>query len=87
MKILHGRSKSRGRSPSHSRTNIVCYHCGKEGHKRSECRFYKRELAAKQGKKIEQKGETNSALTAAGEDYLIIEYDSCFSAVRDDDLS
>ena len=51
------------------------------------CIFYKRELETKQGKKIEQKGETNSALTIAGEVYLIIEDDSCFSAVRDDDLS
>ena len=59
----------------------------KKATKKTLCRFYKRELETKQGKKIEQKGETNSALTAAGEVYLIIEDDSCFSAVRDDDLS
>ena len=88
MKILHGRSKSRGRPPSRSRKNIVCYHCGKEVHKKKTlCRFYKRELETKQGNTIEQKCETNSALTAAGEVYLIIEDDSCFSAIRDDDLS
>lgn len=54
-----------------------------ESYKINQCRLNKRELAAKQGKKTEQKGKTNSALTAAGEYYLIIEDDSCFSVVRD----
>jgi hypothetical protein len=68
VKFQHGRSKSRGRSQSCSWKEIICYHCCREGHKRNLCRFYKREIAAKQGKKTERKSETNSALTAAGED-------------------
>ena len=36
IKMQHGSSKSRGRSQSCPRTNIVFYHCSnKEGHKRS----------------------------------------------------
>jgi len=35
-----GRDKSRGRSKSHFK--LVCYYYGKLGHKKSDCRYYKR---------------------------------------------
>ena len=57
-KPQRGRSKSRERSQSSSSTKFICFHCGKEGHKRNQCRIYKRGLAqAKQGKNTEQNGE------------------------------
>jgi hypothetical protein len=86
-KPQRGRSKSRERSQSSPSDKIICFHCDKKGHKRNHCRVYKRELAqAKQGKKTEQKGEA-SVVIAAGEDYLIVDEDSCFSANSGDDLS
>jgi len=86
-KPQRGRSKSRERSQSSSSTKFICFHCGKEGHKRNQCRIYKRELAqAKQGKNTEQKGEA-LVVTVAGEDYLTVDDDSCLSAVTGDDLS
>lgn len=37
-----GNGKSRGRSKSHPK-GLSCYYCGKLGHKKSECRFLKRD--------------------------------------------
>uniref|UniRef100_A0A0D3BX80 CCHC-type domain-containing protein n=1 Tax=Brassica oleracea var. oleracea TaxID=109376 RepID=A0A0D3BX80_BRAOL len=39
-----GRDQSRGRSKSRSR--VTCYYCGKPGHMKSECRFFKKDKQA-----------------------------------------
>ena len=43
-KWSHG--KSRGRSKSRPK-GLSCYYCGKSGHKKSECRFLKRDQKAR----------------------------------------
>jgi hypothetical protein len=83
--------KSRGISKSGKRQEITCFYCGKPNHKKVDCRIYKRDLAeGKVANKNEQKGENCAAMTAEceqGEDYLIIEDEECYSAVRDDAMS
>jgi len=37
------RNKSKAKSRSQSRTRTKCYYCSKEGHKRFECRFLKKD--------------------------------------------
>ena len=44
VRFQQGRNKSRGRSKSQSRRDIICFHCKKPGHKRNECKSYKKEL-------------------------------------------
>ena len=39
-----GRDQSRGRSKS--RPRVTCYYCGKQGHMKSECRFFKKDKQA-----------------------------------------
>ena len=41
-----GRNKSKAKGHSQSRTKTICYYCSKEGHKRSECIFLKRNQKA-----------------------------------------
>ena len=83
-----GRGKSRGRSKS--RPKLVCYYCGKPGHKKSDCRYYKRDQKAGKVKadQIEHKKEDKSVTVVAAKDdnevflieqenYLNLAYDDC----------
>ena len=87
----HGKDKSRGISKSKHRKDVTCFYCGKPNHIKSECRKYKKDLAAgKVANKNEQKCENGAANVAEceeGEDYLVIEDDECYSVVRDDAMS
>jgi hypothetical protein len=85
------RPESKGRSKSRKRQEITCFYCGKPNHKKSDCRIYKRDLAeGKVANKNEQKGENGATVTAEceqGEDYLVIEDEEFYSAIRDDSVS
>jgi len=63
-----GWDKSRGRSKSHPK--FVCHYCGKLGHKKSDCRHYKRDQKAKKVKldKIEYKKEDKNTIAVAAKD-------------------
>ena len=70
---------------------MTCFYCGKANHKKVDYRKYKRDLAeGKVANKNEQKGKNGAAMTTEcekGEDYLVIEDEECYSAVRDDAMS
>jgi hypothetical protein len=61
-----GRSRSRGRSKSR-RGRIICFHCGKPGHMKKECRFWKK------GQKDQRPSSTNhkSSSTNEGETTVV----------------
>jgi hypothetical protein len=51
-----GRSKSRERSQSSSSMKIICFHCKKEGHKKSVQNLYKRACTSKARQEYRAKG-------------------------------
>ena len=77
-----------GRDQSQNSEKILLAFIGNPEHIKSECKKYKRELAeGKLTKKTEQKAESSLAMTATDEDYLVIEDEDCYSAIRDDAMS
>jgi hypothetical protein len=63
---------------------LTCFYCG-------DCRKYNRELAVgKVANKNKQKSKNGAVMTAKceqGEDYLVIEDEEFYSAIRDDAMS
>nr|KYP31853.1 Retrovirus-related Pol polyprotein from transposon TNT 1-94 [Cajanus cajan] len=82
-----GRGKSQGRSKS--RTRICCYYCGKPGHRKSECRFLKKDQQAGtvhpdqiDPRKKKEDGTTTAVTSddvflVGEENYLNIAFDEC----------
>ncbi|KAK0604498.1 hypothetical protein LWI29_016259 [Acer saccharum] len=65
--------RSRGRSKS--RKEISCFHCGKAGHKKFQCRKFKREQNNEKGEE-KKKGIGHVATTADGDVCIFMEHDS-----------
>ena len=62
--ISKGRSKSIGK-------DYACYHCGKQGHMKKNCRVWKREQNQGNQKKEENKN-TTASVTCSDEDVAIV---------------
>ena len=63
------REKSRDKSKGKFKSKIECYHCGKHGHIKRECRQLKRELAKEN---TNEKTEDTTATTLSGDDMFIV---------------
>ena len=81
-----GHDKSRGRSKSHPK--FVCYYCGKLDHKKSDCRYYKRDQKARKviQDQIEHKREDKKTTTAVKDDndVFLIGEENYLNLVDDD---
>lgn len=82
-----GREKSRGRSKT--RTKLSCYYCGKPGHRKFECRFFKRDQQAGtihpdiiDSKKKEE--GTTTAVVATNENFFLVEDENYLNVASDD---
>jgi len=66
----NGREKSRGRSKSFS--TLVCYCCSKSGHRKSDCRNFKRDQKARKVKpnQNEHRREEKSITAIASQDHI-----------------
>jgi transposase InsO family protein len=63
------REKSRDKLKGKFKSKIECYHCGKHGHIKRECRQLKRELAKEN---TNEKTEDTTATTSSGDDMFIV---------------
>lgn len=83
------RGKSRGRSKSRPR-GLTCFYCGKDGHKKPECRFLKRDQKAgtvhpdviDPKKKLEEK--TTTAVASDDENVFLVSEVNYLNVVFDD---
>jgi len=82
-----GREKSRGRSKT--RTKLICYYCGKPGHRKFECRFFKRDQQARTihpdiiDPKKKEDG-TTTAVVVTNENFFLVEDENYLNVVSDD---
>ena len=82
------RSKSRGRSKSRTRKSLTCYYCKKDGHKKTECRKWKRDQAKEKNDKGEKadhkKDEVNTSAVATTNEVFLIGDDGCLNLACDE---
>lgn len=82
-----GREKSRGRSKT--RTKLSCYYCGKLGHRKFECRSFKRDQQAGTihpdiiDPKKKEDG-TTTAVVATNENFFVVEDANYLNVASDD---
>ena len=63
----HSERKDTSQKRSKSRKGIECYHCGKPGHIKRECRILKRENLKEKGEESNKKEDVTAALVYDGD--------------------
>jgi len=82
-----GREKSWGRSQT--RTKLSCYYCGKPGHRKFECKFFKRDQQAgtvhpDQIDPKKKEDGTTTAVVDANENLFLVEEENYLNVAFDD---
>ena len=77
-------SCSKSRSKSRTRKEVICYHCGKAGHIKRNCRFLKRDQSRERDEDKEKKNDKDITTVASVNNvYIVCDANSINLACQD----
>ena len=77
-------SRSKSRSKSRTRKEVICYHCGKAGHIKRNCRFLKRDQSRERDEDKEKKNDKDTtAVASVNNVYIVCDDNSINLACQD----